>query len=46
MTIWDGFKVAESPAFIILELLLNLLIGADFACRVKLVGCERYFRDP
>ena len=46
VTIWDGFKVAESPAFIILELLLNLLIGADFACRVKLVGCERYFRDP
>ena len=46
VTIIDGFKVADSPMFIFLELLLNVMIGVDFACRVKLVGCERYFRDP
>jgi len=46
VTIFDGFKVADSPLFIFLELVLNLLIGVDFACRVKLVGCERYFKDP
>ena len=46
VTILDGFKVADSPMFIFLELLLNVMIGVDFACRVKLVGCERYFRDP
>ena len=46
VTMFDGFKVADSPLFIVLELLLNLLIGVDFACRVKLVGCERYFKDP
>ena len=46
VTIFDGFKVAETPQFIILELILNLLIGADFACRIKLVGCQKYVRDP
>ena len=46
VTIIDGFKVADSPMFIFLELLLNVMIGVDFACRVKLVGCERYFKDP
>jgi len=45
VTIIDGFKVANSPLFISLEFLLNVLIGVDFACRVKLVGCERYFKD-
>ena len=46
ITIFDGFKVADSPMFIFLELLLNVMIGVDFGCRVKLVGCERYFTDP
>lgn len=46
VTIFDGFKVAKSPLFIFLELVLNLLIGIDFACRVKLVGCKRYFKNP
>jgi len=32
--------------FIILEFVLNLLIGIDFACRIKLVGCSKYVRDP
>lgn len=45
VTILDGFQVADSPMFIVLEFLLNLLIGVDFACRIKLVGCRKYVRD-
>ena len=32
--------------FIVLEFVLNLLIGIDFACRIKLVGWRKYVRDP
>ena len=46
VTIFDGFQVAESPMFIVLEFILNVLIGIDFACRIKLVGCQKYVRDP
>lgn len=46
VTIFDGFQVAESPMFIVLEFILNLLIGIDFACRIKLVGCHKYVKDP
>ena len=46
VTVFDGFQVAESPMFIILEFVLNLLIGVDFACRIKLVGWGKYSRDP
>ena len=46
VTIFDGFTVAESPLFIVLEFILNLLIGIDFICRIKLVGCQKYVRDP
>jgi len=46
VTIFDGFQVAESPLFIVLEFVLNLLIGVDFICRIKLVGCQKYVRDP
>lgn len=46
VTAFDGFQVAESPMFIVLEFILNLLIGIDFACRIKLVGCNKYVRDP
>ena len=38
--------MAESPLFIVLEFILNLLIGIDFICRIKLVGCRKYVRDP
>ena len=38
--------MAESPLFIVLEFILNLLIGIDFGCRIKLVGCHKYVRDP
>ena len=46
VTIFDGFQVADSPMFIVLEFILNLLIGVDFACRIKLVGCQKYVKDP
>ena len=46
VTIFDGFTVADSPLFIVLEFILNLLIGIDFICRIKLVGCQKYVRDP
>ena len=46
VTIFDCFQVAESPMFIVLEFVLNLLIGIDFGCRIKLVGCHKYVRDP
>ena len=46
VTIFDGFQVAESPMFIILEFILNMLIGIDFGCRLILVGCKKYVRDP
>jgi len=43
VTIYDGFKVADSALFIALELILNLLISGDFLCRLKLVGFRKYF---
>ena len=29
-----------------MEFLLNLLIGVDFGCRMKLVGFKKYVKDP
>ena len=46
VTIFDGFQVAESPLFIALELILNVMIAIDFACRIKLVGWSKYVRNP
>ena len=45
VTIFDGFAVADSPLFISLELILNLMIGVDFGCRIKLIGWRKYFRN-
>ena len=41
-TIIDGFKIAESPLFICVELLLNITISVDFACRIRMVGFKKY----
>ena len=41
-TIIDGFKIAESPLFIAIELFLNLLISVDLLCRVRMVGFKKY----
>lgn len=43
-TIIDGFKIAESTTFIIIELFLNLTISADFAARVRMAGFSAYLR--
>ena len=29
-----------------MEFLLNLLIDVDFGCRMKLVGIQKYVKDP
>lgn len=41
-TIIDGFKIAESPLFICVELLLNITISVDFGCRIRMVGFKKY----
>ena len=44
ITIYDGFKVTSSTGFIFVEALLNILIAADFAAKVKLVGYADFFK--
>lgn len=44
VTIVDGFKIAESPMFIALEFLLNLLITLDFCFKVKMQGLSKFFK--
>ena len=41
-TIVDGFKVAQSPTFIAVELFLNVLIALDLTARLYLVGFKKY----
>lgn len=45
IAIIDGFKVADSPAFICVELLLNITISFDFYFRVRMVGFSNYMRN-
>lgn len=45
LTIVDGFKIAGSPAFICVELLLNLVITIDFVARIKLQGFKTYLNQ-
>lgn len=42
MTLVQGFKVDENPFFILAEVVINILILADFACRVRLLGVKRF----
>ena len=44
ITIADGFKIAESPGFVAVELLLNITISIDLLCRMRLQGCKKYFK--
>ena len=46
VTIVDGFIVAESFMFIALEALINVLIGVDFVCRLRMAGTDKFFRSP
>jgi hypothetical protein len=41
-TIIDGFKIADSPLFICVELLLNITISVDFGCRIRMIGFKKY----
>jgi hypothetical protein len=43
ITVVKGFKIEENPFFIGIESLLNLVIVGDFVCRLRLMGCKRYF---
>ena len=43
-TIVDGFKIADSPFFIAVELLLNVTITIDFAARVRMAGFKPYLK--
>ena len=45
VTIFDGFSIADSFLFIILELLMNLIISFDFICRLKLAGFRKFYRS-
>ena len=38
-----GFKVGQTPVFIFVESLLNIIVLVDFLCRVKLLGPRRFF---
>jgi hypothetical protein len=44
VTIVDGFKIADSSMFIIVELLLNITITVDFLLRVKMAGFRTYLK--
>ena len=44
VTIIKGFQIDESPLFITVELLINILVISDFVCRVKLAGTKRFMR--
>lgn len=38
----DGYEVAKSPAFIFVEFSLNVAIGIDFGCRIRMIGLMKY----
>lgn len=41
-TLIKGFNIDQSPLFILVECIINLLILADFVCRVRLLGVRRF----
>jgi len=42
MTIIDGFKIAKSPAFVVVEFVLCITITIDFAFKARMAGCAKY----
>ena len=44
ISIFDGFKIAHSPIFIVVEFLLCLTISIDFALKTRMVGFSKYMR--
>ena len=45
ITVIDGFKIADSPLFIVFELILNMMVSVDLGLRVKLYGFKNYVRQ-
>jgi hypothetical protein len=45
LTIFKGFSIESNPFFLFIESILNLVIIADFICRVRLAGMRRFFRE-
>ena len=41
ITIVDGFKIAQSPVFVAVELILNITISIDLLFRVRMQGCKK-----
>lgn len=44
VTLIKGFQVDESPYFILVEIILNIIILVDFIFRIKLMGVRRFFQ--
>ncbi len=44
-TLIMGLNVDQSPYFLFIECLINLLILVDFLCRVRLLGVRRFFKE-
>ena len=43
VTLKFGFSIGESPLFLLIECILNLIILLDFGCRLRLMGTKRFF---
>ena len=43
VTLFFGFSIGESPLFLFIECILNLVILLDFCCRLRLMGTKRFF---
>jgi hypothetical protein len=43
ITLVVGFRVAETPLFLFIECLINMVILVDFGCRLRLMGMKRFF---
>ena len=44
VTVVDGFKIASSPQFLLLEGGLTFGVTVDFLCRLKMTGFNKFFR--
>ena len=42
VSVLDGFKIAHSPVFVVVEFLLCLTISIDFALKARMVGFQKY----
>jgi len=45
VTAIDGFVIADSSLFILIELMLNLTVTGDLALRIKINGFKKYMRQ-